>query len=228
MERFLLKIKTIIKLNLFRKTGVLFLIAALLLPVTVTSTFAKPPQEKPSKDDFSALKDAVILIIRHAEKPTSGVELSPEGQKRAEAYVGYFQRFTIDGKPVKLDYLFATADSNKSHRPRLTITPLSKALGIEIDSRFPDNDFLKLAREIQNHPHGKNILICWHHGEIPNLLSALGVDPEKLIPNAKWPEDVFGWLIQLRYDKNGHLFEATRIDENLLPDDSNKDTLAVP
>jgi hypothetical protein len=222
MERFLLKIKTIIKLNLFRKTGVLFLIAALLLPVTVTSTFAKPPQEKPSKDDFSALKNAVILIIRHAEKPTSGIELSPEGQKRAEAYVGYFQRFAIDGKPVKLDYLFATADSNKSSRPRLTITPLSKALGIEIDSRFTDDNFSKLAQEIQNHPHGRNILICWHHGRIPALLNALGVDPKQLLPNGEWPADVFGWLIQLRYDKNGKLFNARCINEDLMPGDSSK------
>jgi hypothetical protein len=39
---------------------------------------------------------------------------------------------------------------------------------------------------------------------------------------------VFGWLIQLRYDENGHLFEIKRIDENLLPDDLNKDTLAKP
>ncbi|MCK9614166.1 MAG: flagellar basal body-associated protein FliL [Candidatus Omnitrophica bacterium] len=228
MERFLLKIKTIIKLNLFRKTRILFVITVLFLLGTATLAFAKSSQEELSTDDSSPLKDAVILIIRHAEKPTSGVELSPEGEKRAKAYVGYFQRFTIDGKPIKLDYLFATADSAKSHRPRLTITPLSKALGIEIDSRFTNDNFSKLAQEIQNHPHGKNILICWHHGEIPHLLSALGVDPEKLIPNAKWPEDVFGWLIQLRYDKNGQLFDIKRIDENLLPDDLNKDTLAAP
>lgn len=217
-----------IKSSLCRKTGILFFILVLFLLGTASLVFAETPQNKSSTDNFNALKDAVILIIRHAEKPTSGVELSPEGKKRAEAYVGYFQRFTIDGKPIKLDYLFATADSAKSHRPRLTITPLSEALGIKIDSRFEDDDFLKLAQEIQNHPHGKNILICWHHGEIPNLLSALGVDPSKLIPNSKWPEDVFGWLIQLRYDENGRLFEVKRIDENLLPDDSNKDTLAAP
>jgi len=222
MERFLLKIKAIIKLNLFRKTGVLFLVAALLLPAAATSTFAKPPQEKTSKDDFDALKDAVILIIRHAEKPVSGVELSSEGERRAGAYVRYFQKFTIDGKLIKLDYLFATADSEKSHRPRLTIEPLSKALGIKIDNRFKDDDFLELAREIQNHPHGSNILICWHHGRIPALLEALGADPEQLLPNGKWPEDVFGWLIQLRYDKNGKLFDARCINEDLMLGDSSK------
>jgi len=217
-----------IKYNPFSKIKILSLTSVLLTLVVSTMVFAKSPQEESSTGNSNALKDAVILIIRHGEKPNSGVELSPEGKKRAEAYVGYFQRFTIDGEPVKLDYLFAGADTKDSHRPRLTIEPLSKALGLSIDTRFQNNKFSELAHEIQSRPHGKNILICWRHGEIPNLLSALGVDPEKLIPNAKWPEDVFGWLIQLRYDENGQLFEIKRIDENLLPDDLNKDTLAVP
>lgn len=211
-----------IKINLSRKTGILFLVAALLLLGTVTSVFAESTQGRLPASDFNTLKDTVILIIRHAEKPTSGFELSPAGKKRAEAYVGYFQRFTIDDKPLKLDYLFATADSPKSHRPRLTIEPLSKALGIKIDDRFKNDDFSQLAREIQNHQHGKNILICWHHGRIPMLLKALGANPEQLLPNGKWPAQVFGWLIELRYDENGKLFQSRCIDESLMPDDTNK------
>jgi len=206
-----------IKSGLSRKTGILFCFGAFFLSGVVTLAFAKSTQEEPS-----VLKNAVILIIRHAEKPTSGVELSPEGQKRAEAYVGYFQKFTIDGKPVKLDYLFSTADSEKSHRPRLTIEPLSKTLGIRIDSRFSDDEFSKLAQEIQNHPHGRNILICWHHGKIPALLKALGADPKQLLPDGTWPADVFGWLIQLRYDEKGELFQSRCINEDLMPGDSNK------
>ncbi|MCK9603410.1 MAG: hypothetical protein M0R66_03545, partial [Candidatus Omnitrophica bacterium] len=154
-----------IKLDLFQKKIILFFIGSLFL--SGAASYA---------GNSGALKNAVILIIRHAEKPASGVELSPEGEKRAEAYVGYFQKFTIDGKPVKLDYLFAGADTKDSHRPRLTIEPLSKALGLSIDTRFQNNKFSELAHEIQSRPHGKNILICWRHGEIPNLLSALGVD----------------------------------------------------
>lgn len=195
--------------------GVLFLLGA------ITSAFSG----QPAAVDSSPLKDAVILIIRHAEKPAEGFELSPAGKIRAEAYVRYFKKFTIDGKPVKLDYLFSSADSAKSHRPRLTIEPLSKALGIKIDSRFADDDFAKLAAEIQNHPHGRNILICWHHGKIPDLLSAFGVDPKRLLPAGKWPNDVFGWLIQLRYDKNGKLLDASCINEDLMPGDAQKHVL---
>jgi hypothetical protein len=85
-----------------------------------------------------------------------------------------------------------------------------------------------LAQELQSHPPGTNILICWHHGQIPQLLRALGAEPKKLLPNAKWPDDEFGWLIQLHYDENGRLFESKRINENLPPDDPGKPAAANP
>ncbi len=182
----------------------------------------------PSYDGNSgALKNAVILIIRHAEEPDDGYGLSPVGDARAQAYVNYFKNFTVDGQPLKLDYLFAAKDSPNSHRPRLTIEPLAKALGLTVDTRFDNKQFLKLVDEIQSRPHGTNILICWHHGTIPQLLSALGADPKKLLPDGKWPDDVFGWLIQLRYDENGRLFESKRINENLSSDDSAKHVRAA-
>lgn len=177
----------------------------------------------PDKDP--ALKDAVILVIRHAEKPDSGYELSPVGVARAAAYVNYFKNYKLDGQPLKIDAIFATADSKGSHRPRLTVTPTAQALGLPIDSSIKDKDFQKLADELKAAPHGHVILIAWHHEEIPNLIHALGADADKIIPGGKWPAEVFGWVIQLRYDANGQLIEAKRIDENLMPDDSNKKTL---
>jgi hypothetical protein len=193
---------------------------ALAIPAAI---FAKPYAAK-----SSALQNAVILIIRHAEKPDDGSGLSADGEARAKAYVNYFKNFTLDGQPLKLDYIFAAADSKDSQRPRLTITPTSQALGLAIDSRFKDKNFQELAAEIQSKPHGKTILISWHHGEIPELLGSLGADPNKVVPDAKWPEDVFGWLIELRYDANGQLIETKRINENLLPDDSNKHSVTAP
>ena len=170
--------------------------------------------------DSPGLRDTTILIIRHAEKPEAGYELAPAGQERARAYVNYFKTFTLDGKPLTLDYLISAADSKGSHRPRLTIEPLSAATGLAIDHRFNDKEFQALADDLQSRPHGKHILICWHHGEIPQLVRALGADPVQLIHNAKWPEHVFGWVIELRYDGNGQLREAKQIDENLMPDDA--------
>ena len=197
---------------------------ALLALAMQAALWGKPPQDKNS----SVLRNAVILVIRHAEKPATGESLSAAGEARAQAYVNYFRNFTIDGQPLKLDYLIATTDSSNSHRPRLTLEPVAKALGIKIDGRFNDNQFQALAQELQSRPPGTNILICWHHGQIPQLLRALGADPKKLLPNAKWPDDEYGWLLQLRYDANGRLFESKRINENLAPDDPGNPAPAKP
>src|ERR1700722_18983705 len=80
--------------------------------------------------DSDGLKNTVVLIIRHAEKPDSGNTLTPAGEERAKAYVKYFKDYTVEAKPVTLDYLFAAADSKGSMRPRLTLEPLSKATGM--------------------------------------------------------------------------------------------------
>lgn len=165
----------------------------------------------------SALKNAVILVIRHGEKPESGEVLSPAGEARAQAYANYFKNYSIDGQPHPPDHLFAAKDSSSSSRPRLTIEPTAKALGLPIDSRFDDNQFLELAQQLQSTPHGTNILICWHHGNIPQLLQALGADPGKLLPGGKWPDAVFNWVMQLRYDANGQMLDSTRITENFTP-----------
>src|SRR5215471_18691768 len=82
------------------------------------------------------LQDATVLIIRHAEKPEGGPDLSAEGRRRAEAYVQYFSNFKVDNQLLRIDALIAAADSKQSRRPRLTLKPLSKALGLKIDTRF--------------------------------------------------------------------------------------------
>jgi len=183
---------------------------ALAAPV---AAFAEP------LDDANS---TVILVIRHAEQSTDGDGLSSAGEARAKAYVNYFKNFTIDDRPLKLDYLFAAADSRSSHRPRLTVDPTANELGLTIDTQFKNQQFLELVDKIQSLPQGTNILICWHHGKISQLLRALGADPEGLLPDGKWPGDVFDWLIELRYDENGDLFESKRIDEHLSSRDSIK------
>ncbi|MCE9518524.1 MAG: flagellar basal body-associated protein FliL [Verrucomicrobia bacterium] len=163
-----------------------------------------------------------MLVIRHAEKPASGADLSPAGEARAKAYVAYFKNFTVDGNAMVPEQLFACSDSKASCRPRQTLVPLSDALGLKIDVRFSDEQSDKLAGELQAKEHKKCILISWHHSYIPALLKALGADPAKLLPKGKWPDPVFGWVIQLRFDKEGKLIpsEAKRINEGLMPDDS--------
>lgn len=184
--------------------------AAIGLSLAATQAiFANPPDNVKSE----SLKNATILVIRHAEKPDKGKELSPAGKKRAEAYVDYFKNYRLNDQPLKLDAMFAAADTNGSHRPRQTIEPTAKSLSIKIDSSFQDMHYAKLAEELRKNPHGSQILICWHHGEIPKLLADLGADTKRVIPKGGWPDSVFNWVIQLDYDSEGKLAHINRVVE---------------
>ena len=200
-----------------------FLLCCACLALAATASLPQTPATNaPAVKEPNALRNVVILIVRHAEKPDSGMELTAAGAQRADAYTNYFRRFIVDSKPLSLDCLIAAADSKNSHRPRLTLEPLSKSLGLPLDLRYNDKESDQLAAELQARPHGKQILICWRHGQIPALLQALGADPAKLLPDGKWPDEVFSWVIQLRYDQEGRLMpgETKRIPENLMPGDA--------
>jgi|SRR5215831_4609738 len=166
-------------------------------------------------------KDSVVLIIRHAEDATSGQGISPRGEERAEAYKNYFLNFTVDSKRREPDVIFAAKDSKQSHRPRLTVEPFARAAKLPIDTGFGNKQSTELAADLCANHQGKVILICWRHGDIPDLLRALGASPESLLPHGKWPGSVYDWMILLRYDQDGRLVpgSARRISEHLLPGD---------
>jgi hypothetical protein len=167
-------------------------------------------------------KNAVVLIIRHAEDGAMGSGLSPRGQQRAEAYKDYFKNFTVDSKHLRPDAIFAAKDSKKSHRPRLTVEPFAKAEKLRIETRFGNDQSAELAATLRASEQGKRILICWRHPYVPALLRALVANPEDLLPRGKWPDSVYDWVIVLSYDPDGRLIPAStrRITEHLMPGDS--------
>ncbi len=167
-------------------------------------------------------KSSVILIIRHAENPENGHGLSPRGEERAKAYVNFFQNFTVDSKRLEPNAVVVAADSKQSHRPRLTVQRFATAANLPIDNRFANKQPADLAAELRANYQGKVILICWHHGQIPAVLRALGANPETLLPGGKWPKDVYDWVIMVSFDENGHVIpdKTKRIPEHLLSDDS--------
>jgi hypothetical protein len=168
-------------------------------------------------DSTTGLADTTVLIVRHGEKPDSGPGLSPEGEARAQAYVAYFQPFMLDGSPIRPDMLVASADSKNSARERLTLTPLSQALKLPIDQRFADHEVQNLVAALSTESHGKSILIAWHHGQLGKLIKAFGADPKTLLPNGKWPDDVFNWVVVLRFDHTGQLEpDSVRVIEEKL------------
>ena len=176
----------------------------------------------PSADAQEGPKNAVVLIIRHAEDGSTSTGLTPRGEQRAKAYKNYFKNFTVDSKRLCPNAVFAAKDSNKSHRPRLTVEPFAKAEKLRIDTRFGNDQSIELAAELCAKQQGKRILICWRHQYVPALLRALGARPELLLPLGRWPSPVFDWVIVLSYDQDGRLIpdSTRRINEHLLPGDS--------
>lgn len=177
-------------------------------------------------------KNTNILMVRHAEKPDKGHGLAVAGQERAQAYTVFFQNYRLPLRHLKLEYLFATADTHASHRPRLTIEPLSKVLGLKINDKHADDDYGVVAEHILENSKYDNsdILICWHHGKILQLAEALGVKQSELPPESNWPAppwpaQVFGWLLQLSYDAGGNLIPAQTfcVNQQLMYDDYGND-----
>jgi hypothetical protein len=165
---------------------------------------------------------ARILLIRHAEKPDDPKEvgLSERGKQRAAALPKLFEKADDRAEPLpKPDYLFATRDSEASRRPTKTLKPLAKKLGLKVHAEVANKDFAALARKLLSDPKyaGKTVLICWHHGTMPELAVALDASQA---PD-RWKDKVFDRVWQIEYSRDG---KATFRDrpQRLLEGDAKK------
>jgi hypothetical protein len=104
------------------------------------------------------------------------------------------------------DFVIATADSDKSHRRRQTVTPTAVALGKPFDytsyTKSPA-DIARLAQDIRSGAKyaGKVVLICWHHGCIQTVAKQLGATQAP-----KWPgSQIFDrvWVIDFANGTSG-------------------------
>jgi phosphohistidine phosphatase SixA len=115
-----------------------------------------------------------IVILRHAEKPDDPREpdLSPEGDARAQMLASLIPR-----RFPNPDWLFCAARSRHSNRPYDTLAPLAQVLRMALDERYADDGYAELAADLLQKPRytDKLIVICWHHGHIPDLALSLGV-----------------------------------------------------
>lgn len=173
---------------------------------------------------------AQVILIRHAEKPAEGAELSPQGFKRADALVKFFQANPAVkryGLPAGI-YAAAPKNEDSSVRSIQTVTPLARAIGVKIDDRFTRGQTNKIVRDLMEDPayDGRMVLICWQHKnlvEIAQNLAAYNASPaavSALIPDF-WPDETFdrAWILDLR---NGKVSAFKNIPQRLLPGDSDK------
>lgn len=100
------------------------------------------------------------------------------------------------------------SDSDSSNRPYETIVPLSEALPgapVYINNTFANDDCKGVANEILNVNPAKYadqvVLIAWHHGKIPELVTDFQVPADELqkIGFSKWPATVFDVVLLITW-----------------------------
>lgn len=115
-----------------------------------------------------------------------------------------YHKIPLKGKAPRFptpNFIFATQRSKNSTRPIETVTPLAAALNLPINDGYADKDaaIKEMIDAILSNLSfaGKIVLICWHHGKIPDIAKALGIPSPP-----KWSGAVFDRVWQITYTKS--------------------------
>ncbi|KAF5000632.1 hypothetical protein FDECE_11169 [Fusarium decemcellulare] len=141
-----------------------------------------------------------VYFIRHGEKPEEGNGLNAQGQQRAQCLRSVFGETSqynvghIMAQTYKAGAFFGglsgmrkTNSSDGSRkRPYDTVLPLAQDLGLEVDTSC-DRDDSDCVKDVVNGYTGSgNILICWEHKRLNNLVEALGADDVDNYPSDRF------------------------------------------
>ena len=152
-----------------------------------------------------------VVIIRHAEKPEKGDNLSCKGFNRSLALTSVlYNKFRLP------DRIFVSEVGNGKTTNQLrmleTIAPFAIKYNINIDTRFEVDDVKDVAAAILK--TNGYALVVWQHDKIDNIVKALGADTKGI----KWSDDDYDsiWIVSF---KNGKaIFTVDK--ENLNPQDT--------
>jgi len=145
---------------------------------------------------------AQIILLRHAEKPddAAALNLSPRGEERARALIALLGRGSPFTSNAPVAALYATRVTKREHSRRTgeTLAPLSKSLGLPVNTLFDSDNYSLLTTSVLNNPvyRGKTVIVCWTHHDIAQLAGALGVRPQPV----PWKDKTFDrlWIISFR------------------------------
>jgi hypothetical protein len=149
---------------------------------------------------------AQVIIIRHAEKPDEGNELSLQGEERAAALVPYFLKTdeVLKFKTPVAIYAQRPKGPTSSLRSIQTVKPLADALHLRVNDSFERDDFKNMVDDIvhKKEYEGRMVLICWEHKVIPEIALEFGVEDAP----TKWPGEDFDrtWVITFKPSKRPH------------------------
>jgi hypothetical protein len=192
---------------------ILRILVLVVMSTLVVSGFNVHAGSPASTDKTASNFPSVVLLIRHAEKPAlaeNSPHLSPTGVRRAQILPTLF--IANGAQPPRFprpEVLFATAASKHSNREVETILPLSQALRLPISQDFADEEFDAAAKEILGGKYaGKVVLVCWHHGKMPELAHALGANDAP----AKIADDDFDQIWRIEWKEGKAQFTAFQQD----------------
>ncbi|KAF7592250.1 hypothetical protein BBP40_000452 [Aspergillus hancockii] len=122
-----------------------------------------------------ATASPTVYLIRHGEKPDDGgTGLSAEGVQRSQCLRSVFGKdsgYNIDGKRV---------------RPYETVLPLAADLGLTVDTSCDRDDPKCVKKAVNNYSGEGNILICWQHSAMTDIVKKLGDDDAPTYPDDRY------------------------------------------
>lgn len=141
----------------------------------------------------SQLKE--VIIIRHAEKPENGDNLSCKGLNRALELPDLLKKKI--GVP---DYIFVpainTGKKTSTARMYQTVVPFAVKYNLNVNTKYDVDDTKDLAKDVLRRKG--TVLLVWEHDRIDNIAKALGVQNA-----SKWPGNDFDsiWIIDFQGGK---------------------------
>jgi len=159
------------------------------------------------------LKDKInikgkVILIRHAEKPASGNDLSAMGWRRTECIRDLF----LNNDELRPNKIYAQKASKKkdeelpdSRRPIETVAPLARKLNLVIDNTYTTIELDELTKDIatlteEQYP----VLVAWNHDEIKNFLINFGMKYQ-IAPNYPAKRYDLVWVAEPDPDNKGEI-----------------------
>ena len=200
------------------------LLAAALAPLAAAGCAEEAPPAAPGP--HAAPKDALIMLIRHGEKPYAGDTgededgnedpgfLAGRGWRRAEELHRLFPPTARAPLPRPAAVFAAGGPSSAPARCRQTVAALATALRTPVRTDFAVGAEPALARAVL--AAATPVLVCWEHPGIPRLVQALGADRVLGVP-ATWPDrhDLV-WILT----RHRRTWTFREISQHLLPGDA--------
>jgi len=159
----------------------------------------------PKKDNDGGRHLSVRGSARAAALPSLFLPALPQlgcsmHHKSAE-FTAHYHQVPVKGLAPRFPspkHIFATQASKDSKRPIETVTPLATALALPLNDGFADKEasIKKMTEAILHEFAGEILLVCWHHGNIPDIAKALGIAKPP-----KWDGKLFDRVWQITFPK---------------------------